>query len=126
MGAELPVSSISNEGVIISNEEDTWPCGLVLEFDGDNPVTRYRMDRIRRINGWGHWEYKLNLHVESGRLVVTGGRSDAMPDGSYWFRLRIADFQVSSTRYSFALPANGEATVAPSGGLDVLRESLLA
>src|SRR5205085_11662066 len=91
-GSQLPVTSLSAAGVTLGGEADNWPSGLVLEFDGNNVITRYRMNRVRQMSGWDHREYRLDLQLESGHLVCAGVRADALPAGTYWLRLRIADY----------------------------------
>lgn len=107
-GRQLPITSLGNEGVIIGTEVDTWPTDLVLEFDADNAVTKFRMDRMRQINGWESFQYKLNLHVEGGDLVVTGVRANALPFGSYWVRLRIGEYIIPAKKYRCKVEENGE------------------
>ena len=89
-GKHLPINSLSGEGVLLKNETDATPRGLVVEFDQDSPVTRIRMERVRTLRGWHPHVFNLNLHVFNGRLVITGVDSRALPAGRYWFRLRIA------------------------------------
>src|SRR5213080_2234823 len=88
-GQQLPVSSVTTDGVLMSSEEDNWPSGLVFEFDANNAGTRFQMDRVRKLNGWESFQFKLDCHVESGNLVFTGVRTNGFPSGSYWIRLRI-------------------------------------
>jgi hypothetical protein len=110
-GKQVSFSSISSDGVIINNEEDTWPSGLGLQFDGANEITRYRMGRVRTINGWETRTYKLDAHIEGGRLVFTGVTAMGLPAGSYWFRLFISDLKLPSKQFSFKLDEDGQAEV---------------
>ncbi len=108
-GRHLPINSLSSEGVLLKNETDATPRGLVVEFDQDSPVTRIRMERVRSLRGWHPHVFNLNLQVFNGRLVITGVDSRALPAGRYWFRLRIADLNLPQERIRIEVPEDGDA-----------------
>jgi hypothetical protein len=105
-GQQLPVTSVTNDGVTIGSE-DTWPGGLMLEIDGNDAATKFRMDRVRQMNGWESYQFKLDCHTEAGNFIFSGVRANALPFGRYWFRLRIADYLVPGTRFEIEIPENG-------------------
>ena len=90
-GKHLPINSLSDEGVMLRNETDATPRGLVIEFDHDSPVTEVRMRSVRMLHGWHPHVFKLNVNLLGGNLVITGVDPRSLPAGRYWFRLRIAD-----------------------------------
>lgn len=108
-GRHLPINSLSNEGVTLRNETDATPRGLVIEFDQDSPVTRFRMDRVRQLRGWHPHIFNLNVQLLGGNLVVTGVDSRSLPAGRYWFRLRIADLNIPKDRMRIEIPEDGDA-----------------
>jgi hypothetical protein len=108
-GAPVQITSLSRDGVTLNAETDAWPRALTLEFDADSPVTRYRLERVRQLNDWGSWEYRLNLSLAGGALVVTGVGPHGLPAGRYWFRLRVADLQLPGGRVGVTLEEGGEA-----------------
>ena len=110
-GRQVSLTGLSGEGVIINSEEDTWPSGLGLQFDGDNDITRYRMERVRTINGWEPRTYKLDAHLEGGRIVFTGVTAQGLPAGSYWFRLFVGDIKLPKKQFTFKLKEDGLAEV---------------
>lgn len=108
-GRHLAVNSLSSEGVTLRNETDATPRGLVVEFDQDSPVTRFRMDRVRQLHGWHPHIFKLELQLLGGNLIVTGVDPRALPAGRYWFRLRIADLNIPKERVRIEIPEDGDA-----------------
>ena len=104
----LAINSVSAEGVMLRNETDATPRGLVLEFNGDSPVTKFRMDRVRQLRDWAPREFKLNISLFDGNLVVTGVDPRALPAGRYWFRLKIADLRLPGKRIQVDLLEDGE------------------
>ncbi|MGE3956288.1 MAG: hypothetical protein AB7H96_06175 [Vicinamibacterales bacterium] len=78
-----------------------------FEFDEPHPVprtielgvapfddgTRYRMQRVRSIKGWGPQHFDLRASVEDGSLVLRGVDQYALPEGWY-----IVSASVSGTR----------------------------
>jgi hypothetical protein len=108
-GRHRPINSLSSEGVMLRNETDATPRGLVVEFDQDSPVTKIRMERVRQLRGWHPHIFNLNLQVFDGKLVITGVDPRALPAGRYWFRLRIADLNLPQERIRIEVPEDGDA-----------------
>ncbi len=103
-GQQIRLNSASREGVLLENEVDAWPRSFMMEFDGDTPVTKYRMDRVRQLNGWGIWDYRLQLfRATDGTIGVTGVTPTGLPPGSYWFRLKISDLEISRKKFKVRL-----------------------
>ena len=107
-GRHLPINSLTSEGLMLRNETDATHRGFVFEFDGDNPVVRTRMARIRELQGWHPHIFKLELQVFEGNLVVTGVNPRALPPGRYWFRLRISDLNLPGDRIKVDVPDDGD------------------
>jgi hypothetical protein len=108
-GRHLPINSLSSDGLMLRNETDATPRGLVVEFDQDSPVTRMRMDRVRTLRDWHPHVFKLNLQLFEGNLVVTGVDARALPAGRYWFRLRVADLNLPKEKIRIEIPEDGSA-----------------
>lgn len=108
-GRHLPINSLTGEGVMLRNETDATPRGLVVEFDQDSPVTRIRMERVRQLRGWHPHVFNLNLQVFDGKLIITGVDPRALPSGRYWFRLRIADLNLPPEKIRIEVPEDGDA-----------------
>ncbi|HJQ31472.1 MAG TPA: hypothetical protein VJ866_04820 [Pyrinomonadaceae bacterium] len=108
-GKNLPINTLSDEGVTLRNETDATPRGLVIEFDQDSPVTKFRMERVRQLRGWDPFVFKLNVQLFDGKLVITGVDPRALPGGRYWFRLKIADLNLPQDRIQIEVPDDGDA-----------------
>jgi hypothetical protein len=108
-GRHLPINSLNSDGVMLRNETDATPRGLVVEFDADSPVTRFRMDRVRQLRDWHPHVFKLNLQLFEGNLVITGVDSRSLPAGRYWFRVRIADLNLPKEKVRIDVPEDGDA-----------------
>lgn len=108
-GRRLPINSLSTDGLMMRNETDATPRGLVIEFDADSPATRFRMERVRTLRGWHPHVFKLELQLFEGKLVITGVDSRALPAGRYWLRLRIADLNLPKERITVEVPEDGDA-----------------
>lgn len=109
-GRHLPINSLSTEGVMLRNETDATPRGLLFEFDADSPVTKFRMDRVRTLRDWRFGEFKLDIHLIDGNLVFTGVDSRSLPAGRYWFRLRIADLKLPKAKIFIQIDEDGQVT----------------
>lgn len=108
-GKHLPINSLSSGGVMLRNETDATPRSLVIEFDGDSPATKFRMERVRTLRGWHPYVFKLDLQLFEGNLVITGVDSRSLPPGHYWMRIRIADLNLPKDRIRIEIRENGEA-----------------
>jgi hypothetical protein len=108
-GRALPINTLSDEGVTLRNETDATPRGLVIEFDQDSPVTKFRMDRVRQLRGWHPHIFNLNVQLFDGKLIITGVDPRALPGGRYWFRLKIADLTLPQERIRVEVPDDGDA-----------------
>jgi len=68
-------------GGIELDERDPIERSVYLTLTAGNEITRYRLRRVRQIQGWPPGEFKLRLSVEDGAIV---GRSPLrglrMPD----------------------------------------------
>lgn len=108
-GKHLPINSLSSDGVMLRNETDATPRGLVIEFDQDSPVTKFKMERVRTLRGWHPHIFNLNIQLFDGKLVITGVDPRALPPGRYWFRLRIADLNLPDDKIRLEVPEDGDA-----------------
>lgn len=107
-GKTLGINGLSQDGILLNNETDAWPRGFTLRFGGDNPITRYRMNRVCTVEGWDLGKFKLNLIVRDGVLVVEGVKLDTFPAGTYWFDLQIADLKTPKNRWTVSVPESKE------------------
>lgn len=104
----LPINSLSKDGVMLRNETDATPRGLLFEFDGATEATKVRMERVRKLRDWRLGEFNLDINLIDGNLVFTGVDTRSLPPGKYWCRLRIADLKLPKGKISIDLKEDGE------------------
>ena len=107
-GKHLPINSLTSEGLMLRNETDATPRGFALEFDGDNPIIKDRMARVRQLQDWHPHIFKLNLQIFEGNLVATGVNTRSLPPGRYWLRLRVSDLNLSMDKIKVNVPEDGD------------------
>jgi hypothetical protein len=78
-------------GGIEFDEHDPLERTVGIEFSARDEITRFRMDSIRRIQGWQPGEFKLKVAVEDGSLILRGANEHALPEGRYKIRLQIEE-----------------------------------
>jgi hypothetical protein len=99
-GQFWPITSLSSDGIVLSNERDAFPRTLALEFDARSQVTAYRMNRVRQLNGWSPWTFQLHGTLADGAFYFTGSDPMSLPSGNYWARITVTDLKTSSKRLS--------------------------
>jgi hypothetical protein len=78
-------------GGIEFDEPDPLERTVGVTFDAASPSTRERMNSIRRIQGWDPGQFKLNVAVEDGALVLRGINEHALPEGLYKLKVEIEE-----------------------------------
>jgi len=92
--AQVGTNFLSDEGILLNNEADSWPRGFALRFGGDDDITRHLMHRISVVEGWESDRFRLRLSTSQGDLLVTGVKHDTFPAGRYWLEVQVADLAV--------------------------------
>jgi hypothetical protein len=78
-------------GGIEFDETDPLERTVGIGFGPSNDITRIRMDSVRRIQGWDPGQFKLNLSVEDGSILLRGVNEHALPEGKYRVRLEVEE-----------------------------------
>jgi len=78
-------------GGIEFDEPDPLERTVGIGFRADDPVTRVRLDNVRRIQGWEPGQFKLNLSVEDGSILLRGVTAHALPEGRYRIRPEVEE-----------------------------------
>jgi hypothetical protein len=102
-GKRWPIDAFTRDGVVLNNERDAFPRAVSLEFDARSPITAYRMNRVRQLNGWQPWEFRFHTTLADGELVFTGADPFGLPSGHYWLRIRVTDLKAPSGKLSLDL-----------------------
>lgn len=75
-------------GGVELDEPDPLQRTVGIGFDGADDITKYRMRRIRQLQGWEPNQFKLAVAVEDGAIVLRGVTPLALPEGGIVSRLR--------------------------------------
>jgi hypothetical protein len=78
-------------GGIEFDERDPLERTVGIRFSARDEITRMRMDSIRRIQGWDPGQFKLNVSVENGSIVLRGVNEHALAEGRYSIRLQVEE-----------------------------------
>jgi hypothetical protein len=78
-------------GGVEFDEPDPCERTVGVTFDAASAATRERMNSIRRVQGWDPGQFKLNISVEDGALILRGANEHALPEGLYRLKLEIEE-----------------------------------
>ena len=78
-------------GGIEFDESDPLERTVGIGFDARSDATRERMNSIRRVQGWEPGQFKLNVSVEDGSLILRGVNEHALPEGLYKVQLEVEE-----------------------------------
>jgi hypothetical protein len=104
-------------GGIEFDERDPLERTIGIEFSGRDEITRMRLDSIRRIQGWEPGQFKLNLSVAKGSIMLRGVNEHALPEGRYKIRLQIEETKTPKAQMA-TVDQDGSAVVVIDVGMD--------
>jgi hypothetical protein len=78
-------------GGVEFDEPDPIERTVGISFLAGSPATLERMNSIRRIQGWDPGQFKLNVAVEDGSLILRGVNEHALPEGLYKLKVQIEE-----------------------------------
>lgn len=78
-------------GGIELDEPDPIERTVGIQLTPRGEATRQRMRRIAQVKGWDLGQFKLDVAVEDGNLVLRGVDADSLPEGLYALRLEIEE-----------------------------------
>lgn len=84
-------------GGVEFEEADPIERSVGISFLAGSAATRERMDSIRRIQGWDPGQFKLNVAVEDGSLILRGVNEHALPEGLYKLKVQIEETRTPGT-----------------------------
>ncbi len=93
------------------DERDPIERTIGLQLNGRSEATRQRMRRIAQVKGWGLEQFKLNVSVEDGNLVLRGADPDALPEGFYNLRVEVEEARTRQPRTSVEIEQDGHAEI---------------
>ncbi len=100
-------------GGIEIDEPDPIERSVYIGFEAADDITAYRMRRVRQLQGWDPGEFKLNVTVEDGSIVLRGVDAYSLPEGRYWLAVTLEEAESSPSRQRVTVEndAFGEADV---------------
>jgi len=113
-GTPLPLENLSQDGVILSGESSASPRGLAISLQPGNPITEFRLRRVRTIQDWQPGVFRFSVAREDGALVCRGVDSFSLPFGRYRLRVMISDLDPLDQPLDIDVPENGPLEVVAS------------
>ncbi|RPI08567.1 MAG: hypothetical protein EHM65_10160, partial [Acidobacteriales bacterium] len=110
-GVSRPLEDLSQDGVILSGESSALPRGLAISLQPGNPITEFRLRRVRTIQDWEPGVFRFSVALENGALVCRGIDSLSLPFGGYRLRVMISDLKPLRQPLDIDVPDNGTAEV---------------
>jgi hypothetical protein len=110
-GQPLPIESLDANGVRFEQELDCWPRTLMLEFDGNNEVTRTRMNWVRDRWGWNPGVFNLNVSLDDGALLIRGADERSLPGGAYWLLVQVDSLVIRGGTQTVTVDDDKETTL---------------
>lgn len=104
-------------GGIELDERDPIERSVHITFDAANEITRYRLRRVRQIQGWQPGEFKLLFSVEDGAIVLRGIDAYSLPEGVYKIAMNIEEAKTRPASRTVNVTHDG------AGTLDVIVET---
>jgi hypothetical protein len=105
-------------GGIEFDETDPLERTVGITFDAASPATRERMNSIRRVQGWDPGQFKLDVAVEDGALILRGVNQHALTEGLYKLKVEIEEARTPRKFTVADVEHDGHATVTIDVQLD--------
>jgi hypothetical protein len=99
-------------------ESDPPTRKIDLAFAPFDDGTRYRMDHIRQVKGWGPEEFRLRVSAEDGALVIRGDDEFSLPEGFYNVTANVSGASVRKMPGRVEVVHNGHGEVVIELALD--------
>ena len=110
-GVGLQIGQLSGAGLVVSGETSATPRGLSLILEPGNPITEFRMRRVRQIQDWAPQEFHLRIGVDGDSIVCQGVDALSLPAGGYSLRVVISDLIEQNQPADIDVPDDGTAEV---------------
>ena len=105
-------------GGVEFDEPDPLERTVGITFDAASAATRERMNSIRRVQGWDPGQFKLDLVVEDGAIILRGVNQHALPEGLYKIKVEIEETKTTRKFTMADVPHDGHALTAIDVELD--------
>ena len=98
-------------GGIEFDERDPIERTVLYQLRPRGEATRQRMRSVGRIQGWSPGEFRVNVSVEDGSLMLRGVNAFTLPEGLYELRLQVEEAQITPRHRNFELKHDGSGSV---------------
>ncbi len=89
------------------DEPDPIGRTVYIEFAPADPISKFRMQRVRQVQGWEPSVFKLQITVEDGSLILRGVDRHSLPEGRYNVQVRIEHAKTKAAKRSVSVPHDG-------------------
>ena len=96
-------------GGVELEEPDPLQRTVGIGFAGADDITKYRMRRIRQLQGWEPNQFKLALAVEDGAIVLRGVTPLALPEGRYRVQVSLEEAKTRGAGKTVSFVEDGHA-----------------
>ena len=96
-------------GGVEFDETDPLQRTVGIGFDAADDITKYRMRRIRQLQGWEPNQFKLALAVEDGAIVLRGVTPLALPEGRYRIQVTLEEAKIRGSGKTVSFVEDGHA-----------------
>jgi hypothetical protein len=109
-GTRLRVKRQTPMGIEL-DEPDPIERTIGIQLTGRGEVTKFRMRRIGQVKGWEPGQFKLNVSVEDGSVVLRGEDPDALPEGHYSLKVQVEEARTQQRTSAINLDQDGHDTL---------------
>jgi hypothetical protein len=110
-GTSPGIDDLSSDGAVMSGETSASPRGLAISLRPGNPITEFRLRRVRMIQGWGPGTFRFKVALEGGDLVCRGVDPLSLPFGRYDLQVMVSDLEPLGQPLDIDVPESGTAEV---------------
>jgi hypothetical protein len=105
-------------GGVELDEPDPIERSVFIGFDAADDITAYRLRRVRQLQGWDPFEFKLVVAVEDGAIVLRGVDAFSLPEGRYTLAVSLEEAKTSPARQRVTVPYDGFGAIDVSVEID--------
>jgi hypothetical protein len=109
-GGNTSAVALRQTGVVLDGETSAPPRGFTFILNPGNPITEFRLRRVRQIQDWQPGEFHARLQVDDdGAFLCRGVDALSLPGGGYEVGLEIADLIAQDQPADVDIPDDGVA-----------------
>ena len=105
-------------GGIEFEEPDAIERTVGLQINGRAEATRQRMRRIAQVKGWDPGQFKMNVGVEDGNVILRGVDQDALPEGFYSLKVLVEEATTSQATKNLTVDQDGHDSLVVTVTMD--------